>query len=141
MSTYWLVLVSTAITLVAPLLLARMDADSSYWVAAFPAMCLIPLSADGGYHPSNKLHELTFKISVIHGLEPYYIRLIPRKYPGVGGRGIQRYRPGMRDYLPRPPPAGVIIRYVSLAHPLPLLGGKFCRLRHDFNHCIYSQCL
>jgi hypothetical protein len=47
MSSYWLVLVSTVLTLAAPLLLALMDEDSSYWVAAFPAMCLIPLSADG----------------------------------------------------------------------------------------------
>ena len=46
-NTYWLVLVSTLITLVAPLLLALMDEKASYWVAAFPAMCLVPLSADG----------------------------------------------------------------------------------------------
>lgn len=49
MSTYWLVLAATVITLAAPLLLAMMDKDSSYWVAAFPAMCLIPLSADGEF--------------------------------------------------------------------------------------------
>lgn len=47
MSTYWLILISTIITLAAPLCLTTMNKDSSYWVAAFPAMCLIPLSADG----------------------------------------------------------------------------------------------
>jgi hypothetical protein len=32
---------------VAPIVLANMDIEWSYWRAAFWAMCLIPLSADG----------------------------------------------------------------------------------------------
>jgi len=34
-------------TMIAPLLMANMDIEWSYWRAAFWAMCLVPLSADG----------------------------------------------------------------------------------------------
>lgn len=73
MSTYWLVLAATVITLAAPLLLAMMDKDSSYWVAAFPAMCLMPLSADGEFSYIYELTVLTFKKSAVYCFKPCYL--------------------------------------------------------------------
>jgi hypothetical protein len=46
-----LALAGALATTIAPVLLANMNLEWSYWRAAFWAMCLVPLSADGIPHP------------------------------------------------------------------------------------------
>src|SRR5579859_3652588 len=49
-------------TMIAPLVMANMDIEWSYWRAAFWAMCLCPLSADGT--PKNPLFPLQSHFSL-----------------------------------------------------------------------------
>jgi len=58
-----LALAGALATTIAPVLLANMNLEWSYWRAAFWAMCLTPLSADGTSPPVNPLMAVLYTIS------------------------------------------------------------------------------
>jgi hypothetical protein len=72
---------------IAPVLLANMNLEGSYWGAAFWAMCLTPLSADG---LSPQIKRLTD--SPLYNLKFSYHRIVPNSYPSLGRRRFQHRR-------------------------------------------------
>jgi hypothetical protein len=53
----YLVLLSTIICAVAPLIMAIIKSDWPYWYAAFPAQLLAPLSPDGKHYQHSCLNR------------------------------------------------------------------------------------
>lgn len=59
-SAFWIIVISTAISLPASLLMGLSATDSNYWVAAFPAICLIVVGPDSLYTIANLLISSLF---------------------------------------------------------------------------------
>jgi len=87
-----LALAGALATTIAPILLANMNLEWSYWRAAFWAMCLTPLSADGTSHPLLPPAPSSSHVSVVHDLKSGNHIFISCADTSVGRRGIQHAR-------------------------------------------------
>lgn len=78
---------------IAPVLLANMDLEWSYWRAAFWAMCLTPLSADGTPHSSAHTPHLSTPsplliCSIIYDFQFSYYFIISSPYTSISRRSF-----------------------------------------------------
>lgn len=97
-----LAIVSGVVTAIAPILMATVPIDSSYWYAPFWAIVLSPINPDGKQaclldpyadttdNSVRSTRFLTRLISILHRLEYYHLRCLPTRVPVLGRRCLQR---------------------------------------------------